>query len=79
MKYVYSFNEGNGSMREVLGGKGANLCEMINLGLPVPKGFIVSTDACIDYYKNNMNISPLIVSQIEEKISNLEKETGKRF
>ena len=79
MKYVYSFNEGNGSMREVLGGKGANLCEMINLGLPVPKGFIVSTDACIDYYKNNMNISPLIVSQIEEKIVNLEKETGKRF
>ncbi|MGM9879318.1 MAG: pyruvate, phosphate dikinase [Bacilli bacterium] len=79
MKYVYSFNEGNGSMREVLGGKGANLCEMINLGLPVPNGFIVSTNACIDYYKNDMTINPLIIKQIEEKITVLEKEVGKKF
>ena len=53
MKYVYSFKEGNKDMRNILGGKGANLCEMAKIGLPVPNGFIVSTDACNNYYENN--------------------------
>ena len=53
MKYVYSFNEGSKDMKNILGGKGANLAEMINLGLPVPRGFTVSTDACNLYYENN--------------------------
>ena len=52
-KFVYSFNEGNKDMRSLLGGKGANLCEMTKLGLPVPKGFIVTTEACTDYFNNN--------------------------
>ena len=77
MKYVYSFNEGNKDMRNTLGGKGANLCEMTNLGLPVPKGFIVSTDACIDYYNNNGAISDEIINEIYEKLEELEKTTGK--
>ena len=55
MKYVYSFKEGNKDMRNILGGKGANLCEMAKIGLPVPNGFIVSTDACNNYYENNKN------------------------
>ena len=54
-KFVYSFNEGNKDMRSLLGGKGANLCEMTKLGLPVPKGFIVTTEACTDYFNNNKN------------------------
>ena len=79
MKYVYSFNEGNKDMRNTLGGKGANLCEMTNLGLPVPYGFIVSTDACIDYYNNNGSISDEILDEIYEKLEELEKTTGKIF
>ena len=79
MKYVYSFKEGNKSMRDLLGGKGANLCEMIRLGLPVPNGFIVSTRACRYYCDNNMNIDEKIIKQIRTKMKTLEKETGKKF
>jgi len=63
-KFVYLFSEGNGQMRELLGGKGANLAEMTNLGLPVPQGFTVSTEACTQYYADGRKIT----SQIEEQI-----------
>ena len=79
MKYVYSFNEGTKDMRDILGGKGANLCEMVNIGLPVPKGFIISTSACIDYYDHNLEINEEVVSEIYDKLSVLEKESGKVF
>lgn len=79
MKYVYNFKEGNKDMRETLGGKGANLCEMTNLHLPVPKGFIVSTNACLKYYENNLSINDRIISEIDNAIFVLEKETGKKF
>ena len=57
-KYVYKFSEGNGSMRELLGGKGANLAEMSNLGMPVPSGFTITTEACIRYYDDGLKIAP---------------------
>ncbi|MBP3841905.1 MAG: pyruvate, phosphate dikinase [Bacilli bacterium] len=79
MKYVYSFKEGNKDMREILGGKGANLAEMTNLGLPVPQGFTVSTEACNDYYENNLKISDEITIQIFEKLEELERITEKKF
>ena len=79
MKYVYSFNEGNKDMRELLGGKGANLAEMTNIGLPVPRGFTVTTEACNNYYKNNENIDNNIVNEIMLNISKLEYETKKKF
>lgn len=79
MKYVYSFKDGKGSMRDVLGGKGANLCEMSRLGIPVPNGFIVTTRACQSFYKSNMNINQSIEKEIDKKIKVLEKETGKVF
>ena len=79
MKYVYDFKEGNKDMRELLGGKGANLCEMISLDLPVPMGFIVTTEVCSLYYDNKMKLPDEVISQIEEKISFLEKTTGKKF
>ena len=79
MKYVYSFKEGNKDMRETLGGKGANLAEMTNLGLPVPQGFTVSTDACTSYYKNNEEVIPEIKEQIFDKLRELESITGKKF
>ena len=78
MKYIYSFEEGNKSMRELLGGKGANLCEMTTLGLPVPKGFVVSTEACHNYYKSN-SLDDSILTEIEEYIKKLEETTGKKF
>ena len=65
MKYVYSFKEGNKDMKNILGGKGANLAEMVGLGLPVPMGFTVSCDACLKYYEDNCSIN----SSIEEEIS----------
>ena len=77
MKYVYSFNEGNKDMRNTLGGKGANLAEMTNLGLPVPRGFTISTDACCNYYSNNESISDDIINEIYEKLEELEQKTGK--
>ena len=67
-KYVYLFSEGNGSMRELLGGKGANLAEMTNLGMPVPQGFTITTEACTDYYKNGKEISEEIKNQIFDNI-----------
>ncbi len=79
MKYIYSFKEGNKDMRELLGGKGANLCEMTNLGLPVPRGFVVSTEACINYYKSDKIISKKVLNELDKAIANLEIETGKRF
>ena len=63
-KYVYLFTEGNGSMRELLGGKGANLAEMTNLGMPVPQGFTISTEACTQYYEDGEKISDEIQNQI---------------
>lgn len=79
MKYVYSFNEGNKDMRDLLGGKGANLCEMTNLGLPVPNGFVVSTKACSKFYENEMTLNNKTILEIDNAVLNLEKETGKFF
>jgi len=79
MKYVYQFSEGNGKMRELLGGKGANLAEMTNLGLPVPNGFTITTEACTRYYDDGRTIADDIMSEIMENIEKLEKITGKKF
>ena len=78
-KYVYLFTEGNASMRELLGGKGANLAEMTNIGLPVPQGFTISTEACTQYYEDGRRISDEIRGQIMEYIEKMEQVTGKRF
>ncbi|NLD88523.1 MAG: pyruvate, phosphate dikinase [Clostridiales bacterium] len=78
-KYVYMFSEGNGTMRELLGGKGANLAEMTNLGMPVPQGFIITTEACTRYYEDNETIAPEIEAEIFEYLKKLEKITGKIF
>ena len=78
-KYVYLFNEGNGKMRELLGGKGANLAEMTNLGLPVPQGFTISTEACTQYYEDGRQINDSIQAEIMEYIDKLEKKVGKKF
>ncbi|MGI6113831.1 MAG: pyruvate, phosphate dikinase [Mahellales bacterium] len=78
-KYVYLFSEGNATMRNLLGGKGANLAEMTNLGLPVPQGFIVTTEACTKYYEDGRKISQEIVEQIDQKMAELEKINGKKF
>ena len=78
-KYVYLFSEGNAKMRELLGGKGANLAEMTNLGLPVPQGFTITTEACTKYYENGREINPEIKAEITEYISKLEEITGKKF
>ena len=78
-KWVYSFKEGNADMRALLGGKGANLAEMTNLGLPIPQGFTVTTEACTDYYNNGRQISDEIQGQIFDALSELEKQQGKTF
>ena len=78
-KYVYLFSEGNGSMRELLGGKGANLAEMTGLGMPVPAGFTITCEACVKYYEDGETISPEIVRQIEEYLEKLESITGKKL
>ena len=78
-KYVYLFTEGNASMRELLGGKGANLAEMTNIGLPVPQGFTISTEACTQYYEDGRRISDEIRGQIMEYIEKMEQITGKKF
>ena len=78
-KYVYLFSEGNGRMRELLGGKGANLAEMTNLGLPVPQGFTITTEACTRYYEDGKKIGDDIMSQIEDHIAKMEEITGKKF
>ena len=78
-KYVYLFSEGNASMRELLGGKGANLAEMTGIGLPVPQGFTISTEACTQYYEDGRQINPDIQAQIMEYIEKMENITGKKF
>ena len=78
-KYVYLFSEGNGNMRELLGGKGANLAEMTNLGLPVPQGFTITTEACTKYYEDGRQINDEIFAQILEYIGKMEEITGKKF
>ena len=79
MKYVYLFTEGNASMRNLLGGKGANLAEMTNIGLPVPQGFTITTEACTKYYEDGREINDEIKSQIDEYIIKMEEITGKKF
>ena len=79
MKYVYSFHEGNKDMRELLGGKGANLAEMTSIGLPVPSGFTVTTEACRKYYKDDKKLSNDIVEEIYKELNKLEKRCGKEF
>ena len=78
-KYVYQFKEGNAQMRELLGGKGANLAEMTNIGLPVPQGFTITTEACTQYYEDGRKINKDIQAEIMENITKLEKLTGKKF
>ena len=78
-KYVYLFSEGNANMRELLGGKGANLAEMTRIGLPVPQGFTISTEACTQYYEDGRKINPAIQKEIMENIEKMEKITGKKF
>ena len=79
MKYVYSFKEGNKDMRNLLGGKGANLAEMTNIGLPVPQGFTITTEACTKYYEDGKEINSEILEQINEYITKMEEMTGKKF
>ena len=78
-KYVYLFSEGNAKMREILGGKGANLAEMTHIGLPVPQGFTISTEACTQYYEDGRQINDEIQAQIMEYIDKMEGITGKKF
>ena len=78
-KFVYLFSEGNGSMRELLGGKGANLAEMTNLGMPVPQGFTITTEACTQYYKDDRQINADIQDEIMQYVEKLEDLTGKKF
>ena len=78
-KFVYSFNEGSKDMKDLLGGKGANLAEMTKIGLPVPFGFTVTTEACNRYYDEGKTIGDDIVASIFEKLEELENTTGKKF
>ena len=78
-KWVYSFEDGNASMREILGGKGANLAEMTNLGLPIPHGFTITTEACMDYFAYDNKIRQEIIDQTLESLKQLEKKQGKIF
>ena len=78
-KYCYLFTEGNAQMRELLGGKGANLAEMTNIGLPVPQGFTITTEACTQYYNDGRQINDEIMGQIMEAIDKMEGITGKKF
>ncbi len=78
-KWVYLFSEGNANMRELLGGKGANLAEMTSMGLPVPQGFTITTEACTQYYEDGRKINDEIQDQINEYIVKMEEITGKKF
>ena len=78
-KWVYMFTEGDASMRNTLGGKGANLAEMTKLGLPVPQGFTITTDACTQYYEDGRQINDEIMAQINEAVVKMEEITGKKF
>lgn len=78
-KYLYLFSEGNKDMREILGGKGANLAEMTNAGMPVPQGFTISTEACTQYYNDGRQINEGIMADIYEYIGKMEEIVGKKF
>ena len=78
-KWVYLFKEGSADMRNLLGGKGANLAEMTNIGLPVPQGFTITTEACTQYYEDGREINGEIRAQIDEYIGKMEEITGKKF
>ena len=78
-KWVYHFSEGNANMRNLLGGKGANLAEMTNIGLPVPQGFTITTEACTQYYEDGRQINDEIMAQVNEAIVKMEEITGKKF
>ncbi|MBO7503974.1 MAG: pyruvate, phosphate dikinase, partial [Clostridia bacterium] len=78
-KYVYTFKEGNAKMRELLGGKGANLAEMTNIGLPVPQGFTITTEACTKYYEDGRKINDEIMAEIMKNVEYMEKINGKKF
>ena len=78
-KFVYLFKEGNANMRELLGGKGANLAEMTSLGLPVPQGFTVTTEACTQYYEDGRKINDDIQAEIMENVAKMEEINGKKF
>ena len=78
-KYVYLFSEGNATMRELLGGKGANLAEMTNIGLPVPPGFTITTEACTQYYEDGRKINDEIMAEIMEYVAKMEEMNGKKF
>mgnify|MGYP003376456912 FL=1 len=78
-KWVYMFTEGNATMRNLLGGKGANLAEMTSLGLPVPQGFTITTEACTQYYEDGKKINDEIMGQIMDAIVKMEEVTGKKF
>ena len=77
-KYVYMFSEGNAGMRNLLGGKGANLAEMTNLGLPVPYGFTISTEACTEYNEGGKKLTDEMIDQIEVALAKLEEIAGKK-
>ena len=78
-KFVYLFSEGDATMRELLGGKGANLAEMTKIGLPIPQGFIITTEACTQFYEDGRQINDAIVAEINENVIKMEKITGKKF
>ena len=78
-KFVYAFKEADGKNKALYGGKGANLAEMTRLGLPVPQGFIITTEACTQYYKDGRKINDTIIAQIEKNLEVLEKVSGKKF
>ena len=78
-KWVYMFTEGNAGMRNLLGGKGANVAEMTNLGLPVPQGFTITTEACTQYYEDGRTINDEIMGQVWEGVEKMEEITGKKF
>ena len=78
-KYCYLFTEGNAKMRELLGGKGANLAEMTNIGLPVPQGFTITTEVCTKYYEDGEQITPELQAEIMEYVAKMEEITGKKF
>lgn len=79
MKYVYAFHEGNKDMKNLLGGKGANLAEMTAIGLPVPQGFTITTDACLKYYDEQETLNGEVITQIKEKLQELEQKSGKKL
>lgn len=78
-KWVYSFKEGDMSMRNLLGGKGANLAEMTSIGLPVPQGFTITTEACTQYYEDGRKINDEIMSQVMDGVAEMERINGKKF